>query len=168
MAYSSAQLNANAALHVIRTALIATDSGRGSRIDFNSFSHQRLYRDAHESDQNELSYYIDDDPDDKGKRALLRREQRRPDDDPQKGGQVQVLIHDVLKFELSYLDPQTGEWLTTWDTSQAAMQPNRLPSQVRIKVTVPALRGTGPSQTFGTRATLPLQYALNHAIYYPQ
>jgi hypothetical protein len=45
------------------------------------------------------------------------------------------------------------------------MQPNRLPQQVRIKITVPNVRGKGPSQTFGTRAWLPLQYALNHAIY---
>lgn len=168
MAYTSAQLNSNAALHAITTSLVATDAARGSRIDFNSFSHQRLYRDAHESDQNELSYYVDDDPDDKSKRALLRREQRRPDDDPRHGGQVQVLIHDVVKFELSYLDPQSGQWLTTWDTSQAAMQPNRLPSQVQIKLTVPNLRGDGPNETFGTRTTIPLQFALNHAIYYPQ
>ena len=38
----------------------------------------------------------------------------------------------------------TGEWLSTWDTTQAAMQPNRLPSQVFIKVTVPNVRGQRP------------------------
>jgi general secretion pathway protein J len=168
MAYVSAQLNANMALQVVKTALVGTDAARGSRIDFTTFSHQRLYRDAHESDQNELSYYMDEDPNDKGRRALIRREQRRVDDDPLKGGQAQVMIGNVSKFELSYLDPLSGEWLTTWDTTQAAMQPNRLPTQVRIKVTVPNLRGTGPEQSFGTRTSLPLQYALNHALYYGQ
>lgn len=168
MAYVSAQLNPNAALQVVKTALVGSDAARGARIDFTSLSHQRLYRDAHESDQAELSYYIDDDPDDKRRRALLRREQRRVDDDPQRGGQAQVLIHDITKFELSYLDPLTGEWLTTWNTTQAAMQPNRLPSQVRIKLTVPNPHPPGPDQTFGTRASLPLTFALNHATYFPQ
>jgi general secretion pathway protein J len=168
MAFVSAQLNANYALQVVKTAFKGSDAARGSRIDFTSFSHARLYRDAHESDQNELSYYLADDPEDKRRKALVRREQRRIDDDPLTGGNSQVLIANVSKFELSFLDPLTGEWSNTWDTTQAAMQPNRLPTQVRIKLTVPNLRGNGPEQVFGTRASLPLQYALNHAIYYAQ
>jgi general secretion pathway protein J len=165
MAFVSAQVNPSPALQVVNTAFVGTESGGGSRIDFTSFSHQRLYRDAHESDQNELSYFLADDPEDRSKNVIARREQQRIDDDPRDGGQAQVLIHDVTGFELSYLDPQTGEWLTTLDTVQGAMQPNRLPSQVFIKVTVPNVRGQGPEQSFGTRVTLPLQYALNHAIY---
>jgi general secretion pathway protein J len=165
MAFVSAQINPSPALQVVLTAFVGSESGGGSRIDFTSFSHQRLYRDAHESDQNELSYYLTDDPDEAGEDVLARREQRRIDDDPRDGGQAQILIRDVTGFELSYLDPQTGEWLSTWDTTQAAMQPNRLPSQVFIKITVPNVRGRGPEQTFGTRVTLPLQFALNHAVY---
>ena len=55
-----------------------------------------------------------------------------------------MLISNVRKFELGYLEPLTNQWLTTWDTTQAAMQPNRLPTQVRIKLTVPerARQGT--------------------------
>ena len=165
MAFVSAQLNKSPALQVIKTGFVGTERGKGSRIDFTSFSHQRLYRDAHESDQNELSYYITDDPEDPSRSVLARREQQRIDDDPQEGGQAQILISDVIGFELSNLDPLTGEWVGTWDTTQAAMQPNRLPTQVFIKVTVPNVRGNGPEQTFGTRASLPLTYALNHAMY---
>jgi general secretion pathway protein J len=165
MAFVSAQLNPSPALQVVQTAFVGTESGGGSRLDFTSFAHQRLYRDAHESDQNELSYFLADDPDDASLDVLARREQQRIDDDPRDGGQAQVLIRDVTGFELSYLDPQTGEWLSTWDTTQGAMQPNRLPSQVFIKLTVPNVRGQGPEQTFGTRVSLPLQFALNHAIY---
>ena len=165
MAFVSAQINVSPAMQVVQTAFVGTESGGGSRIDFNSFAHQRLYRDAHESDQNELSYFLADDPDDSSQDVLARREQQRIDDDPGTGGQAQVLIRDVTGFELSYLDPQTGEWLSTWDTTQAAMQPNRLPSQVFIKITVPNVRGRGSEQTFGTRVSLPLQFALNHAIY---
>jgi general secretion pathway protein J len=165
MAFVSAQPNPNEALQVVKTGFVAKEEGGGSRIDFTSFSHQRLYRDAHESDQNELGYFLTDDPDDRSKKALARREQRRIDDDPLEGGTAQVLIHDVKSFELSFLEPLTTEWLTTWDTTQAAMQPNRLPTQVKIVLTVPNVRGRGPEQTFVTRASLPLQYALNHATY---
>lgn len=165
MAFVSAQVNPVPSLIVVKTAFIGKDQMGGSRIDFTSFSHQRLYRDAHESDQNELSYFLTDDPDFPGKDALVRREQNRIDDDPQTGGTAQVLIHDVERFELSYLDPQTGEWLSTWDTTQGAMQPNRLPSQVKITLTVPNIRGDGPPLTVATRAPIPLQFALNHATY---
>ena len=165
MAYVSAHINPNPALQMINTCFVGTDSGKGARIDFTSFSHVRLYRDAHESDQNELSYYIDQDPHNPNDSALVRREQRRIDEDPRQGGQVEVLIENVKGFELGYFETLTGEWLSSWDATQAAMQPNRLPAQVRIKLIVPNLRGKGPDQVFGTRVSLPMTMALNHAIY---
>jgi general secretion pathway protein J len=166
MAYVSAQLNPSPALQVMKTAFVGKDAGGGSRIDFTAFAHQRLYRDAHESDQCELGYFLTDDPDDRSKDALARREQARIDDDPLEGGKAQVLIHDVESFKLEYLENLTGEWLSTWDTTQAAMQPNRLPTQVRITVTVPNVRGQGSDMKFVTRAMLPMQYALNPATYH--
>ena len=165
MAFVSAHLNPSPAMQVVKTAFVGKDSGKGSRIDFTSFSHQRLYRDAHESDQNELSYYLADGPHGSGHNVLVRREQRRIDDDPQQGGQAQILIENVTRFELMYLEPMTFQWLSTWDTTQAAMQPNRLPQQVKIKISVPNVRGKGPEQSFATRAWLPMQFALNHSIY---
>ncbi|MGD8859811.1 MAG: type II secretion system protein GspJ [Myxococcales bacterium] len=164
-AYVSAQQNRNEALQVVRTIFKATQSGASSRIDFTSFSHQRLYRNAHESDQNELSYYVDDHPEDPSQKVLVRREQNRIDDDPEDGGTAQILIEDVEQLELSFLDPMSGEWTELWDTTQAAMQFNRLPTQVQIVLTVPNIRGDGPDQTFGTRTWIPLNYALNHAVY---
>lgn len=166
MAYVSAHENkTNPSLKVVTTAFIAKEVSDGSRVDFTSFSHQRLYRDAHESDQNELSYYVTTHPDDGSRKVLARREQARIDDDPQEGGHTQILIEDVESLELSYLDSLTGEWTDYWDTTQDAMHPNRLPAQVKILVTVPNIKGRGPDQTFGTRAVLPLRFALNHAIY---
>lgn len=165
MAFVSAQSNPDLSLQVVKTAFIAKDSGKGSSIDFTSFSHRRLYRDAHESDQNELGYFLADDPDDPSQTVLARREQARIDDDPETGGSTQILIRGVSGFELSFLEPQTGEWLSTWDTTQGAMQPNRLPTQVRITVTIPSSTGRGPDLVFATRAMLPLEYGLNHATY---
>lgn len=58
MAFVSAQINPSPALVNVRTAFVGTDRTGGDRIDFTSFSLRRLYRDAHESDQNELSYFV--------------------------------------------------------------------------------------------------------------
>jgi general secretion pathway protein J len=165
MAYTSAHRNPNEVLRTMITGFIAKDSGSNARVDFTSFSHRRLYRNAHESDQNELGYFVTYDPKRSGVRVLARREQRRVDDDFTKGGQSQILIDNVRSFELSFLDPITAEWASTWDTTQTAMQPNRLPAQAKILLTVPNIRGRGPDQTFGTRTFFPATYAVNFAAY---
>lgn len=167
MAYVSIQVNPSPVLQTVKTCFIGKDDGGSSRIDFTSFSHRRLYRDAHESDQNELSYFVTRHPTEASRNVLARREQNRIDDDPEAGGRTQVLIDDVESFELSYLDPLSGEWLSTWDSTQGAMQPNRLPTQVRVLLRVPNPSGRGSDVTYGTRASLPMTYALNHAMYKP-
>jgi general secretion pathway protein J len=165
MAYTSAHRNPNDALKTMITGFIAKEQGSSSRVDFSSFSHRRLYRNAHESDQNELAYFLAPDPKQPALKVLARREQRRVDDDPKKGGQSQILIENVKKFELSFLDPLTSEWVSTWDTTQIAMQPNRLPAQAKITIRVPNVQGRGLDQTFGTRTFFPATYALNFAAY---
>lgn len=167
MAYVSAQLNPNSALQVVQTAFVGTDRSGGDRVDFTSFSHQRLYRDAHESDQNEVSYFVTRHPEHRDQRVLARREQNRVDDNPRSGGLVQILVEDVRDFQLEYLDPVSGEWQRTWDTTQAASQPNRLPTQVKIFLEVPDLRRPDRDRTFGTRASVQVIWGLNHAIYNP-
>ncbi|HEY8428334.1 MAG TPA: type II secretion system protein, partial [Sandaracinaceae bacterium] len=90
MAYVSVHVNIDPALQAMNTCFIGGRSGRGHRIDFTSFSHRRLYRDAHESDQNELSYFVTEHPERRGTLVLARREQNRIDDDPQTGGTIQI------------------------------------------------------------------------------
>jgi general secretion pathway protein J len=165
MAYTSLQVNVNEALRPMITSFIAKERGNSTRIDFTSFSHRRLYRNAHESDQNEISFFVTQDPRESSEKVLARREQRRPDDDPEKGGQSQVLVENIKSFELAFLDPASGEWVSTWDTTQAAMQANRLPSQAKIMLTVPNLTGRGSDQTFTTRTWFPNTYALNFTLY---
>jgi len=166
-AYTSAQRNINEQLRTNSTGLVAKEDGSNTRIYFSSFSHRRLYRNAHESDQNELSYFVTHDPNDPTRDVLARREQARVDEDLDKGGISQVLIQNINGFELSFFDPLTGEWSPTWDTTQSMAQPNRLPMQAKIRVTVPNLSGRGPDQTFGTRTNFPITYALNFALYRP-
>jgi general secretion pathway protein J len=165
MAYTSAHRNINETLRTMITAFIAKEQGNSTRVDFSSFSHRRLYRNAHESDQNELAFFVAPDPKRSSLKVLARREQRRVDDDPKKGGQSQILIENIKSFELSFLDPISTEWVNSWDTTTT--QANRLPSQAKIKLTVPNVQGHGMDQVFATRTFFPNTYALNFALYKP-
>jgi len=167
MAFVSTHVNPSPDLRVVQTAFIGKDNGKDDRIDFTSFSHRRLYRDAHESDQNEISYFVTEHPDDSRISVLARREQNRIDGDPRRGGKSQILVEDVEEFNLEYFDPLLSDWVQTWNTLDILAQPNRLPTQVRIRLTVKDPRRRGATQTFGTRVTIPLTYALNHANYNP-
>lgn len=166
-AYVSIHVNPNPQLVTSRTGFHGRREGRGSRLDFTSFSHRRLYRDAHESDQNEIGYFVTDFRDADGERhhALVRREQNRIDDDPERGGQSQVLVEDVVEFELSYLDPLSMEWRDQWDASGSEQA--RLPAQVKIRLVVPAASNPRREEVYTTRAMIPIQWALNHAVYNP-
>jgi len=167
MAFVSTHANPSPDLRVVETAFIGRDHGRDDRIDFTSFSHRRLYRNARESDQNEISYFVTEHPDDPEVQVLARREQNRIDDDPRRGGKSQILVENIEEFNVEYFDPLLSEWVQTWDTEDVLAQPNRLPTQVRVRLAVKHPHRRGEAQTFGTRVTIPLTYALNHANYNP-
>ena len=167
MAFVSTHVNPSLDLRVSNTAFIGKDSGREDRIDFTSFSHRRLYRDAPESDQNEISYFVTEHPDDPDVNVLARREQNRIDEDPRRGGKSQILVENVEEFNVEYFDPLLSEWVETWDKVNTLAQPNRLPSQVRITLSVQDPRRRRATQTFGTRVVIPITFALNHANYNP-
>jgi general secretion pathway protein J len=162
MAYVSMHTNPLSSLRSMRTAFVGKDSGFGDRVDFTSVSHTRIFRDAKESDQCEISYFVTNDPKGKG-RVLARRMQPRVDADPGQGGRVEILLEDVLEFELSYLDPTNWEWQTSWDTAGGTGQVNRLPVQIKILLTVPGIADPRKREVFGTRAVLPMTWAMNHA-----
>ena len=164
MAYMSTHYNPASSLQTMRTTFVSKDSGFGDRIDFTSVSHTRIYRDAKESDQTEISYFLTDDPDGDGK-VLARRMQTPIDDRPDEGGRIEVLLRDVLEFDLEYLDPTTWEWVKSWDAVSSTGQTNRLPAQVRITLTVPGILDPKEKEVFGTRASLPMTWAFNHAVY---
>ena len=151
MAFVSVHINPNSILVASRTIFHGHQQGRGSRLDFTSFSHRRLYRD----------------PEEPGVYVLARREQSRIDDEPDRGGRVTILVEDVHSFELEYLDGVSLDWVDTWDARPDGLQANRLPAQVRIRVEVPSLLDSRRYETYATRAVIPITYALNHAVYNP-
>jgi general secretion pathway protein J len=151
------------ALQTRMTAFMATNGAQYDRVDFTAFAHRRVERDAKESDQAEIGFFVVKDPDVEGKMDLVRREQAPIDFDPKRGGVVNVLAEDVESFELKYLDPLTGTWADTWDSTQVAAQLNRLPIEVRVELKLKAVKNT-PEFRYVTKAILPINQPLRFGI----
>jgi general secretion pathway protein J len=162
-AFLSAHQPLNQALAVRTTVFIGTNGTPADRLDFTSFSHVRVTRDTHESDQNELSYFGSQDPEVSGKTDLARREASIIDLDPTRGGQVLVLAEDIDLFDLHYLDAVTGMWQERWDSTQAMNQLGRLPLQV--KITLVLRNGPGAKNVpLVARVPISIQTPLSFAI----
>jgi general secretion pathway protein J len=162
-AYLSMHVPTVTALQTEKTAFIGRSSIRFGRVDFAAFAHLRTDRDSHESDQAEVGYFVVPDPEVASKMDLVRREQTPIDMDPLKGGVVNVVAEDVDLFELRYLDPQTGQWVETWDTTQVNGQPSRLPLEVKITIELKGV-GEGPRYAYTTKVFLPIQQPLSFGI----
>lgn len=131
-AYISAHAPPDQNLVAVRTAFIGERESPADRVDFNCFCNRRFDKDAKESDQAEISYFGSLNPDGSGQTDLARRVSPRLDLEPERGGRVDVLATDLDLFELTYLDPATGDWTDKWDSTQALGQQNKLPLQVRV------------------------------------
>jgi general secretion pathway protein J len=152
------------ALVTRQTAFVGQNSTPFDRVDFTAFAHRRLTRDAKESDECEVGYFAAEDPEMPGKMDLVRREQIPIDIQPTRGGVVNVLAEDIELFDVHYLDPVSGLWTETWDsTVQSGGQLNRLPLELRINLTMKGVPGM-ESTTYATRTMLPMQSPLSFGI----
>jgi general secretion pathway protein J len=158
-AYLSAHVAATPALTARVTAFIGTSR----RVDFNAFAHRRLVRDAHESDQCELSYFTGADSVNTTTTNLLRREQTIIDDIPGKGGVVNVFVDDIDTFELKYFDAMTGLWTDTWDSTSQSANFMRMPFQIQLTL---VLKGgpAGENIRFVTKADINMLQPLGFAL----
>lgn len=109
--------------------------GKFDKLTFTSFSHLRLYKDAHESDQNVLSYFGEDDPKHSSQSNLMRREKPRIDGQPEEGGETQILCPDIKELRFTFWDVDKNDWVNDWNCSQVERQ-NKLPRLVRITLTI--------------------------------
>ena len=131
---SESYLSAHVAMTPALITRITAFIGTGKRVDFNAFAHRRILKDSHESDQCELSYFVATDPKKNLQSDLARREQIIIDELPGKGGASTILVDDIDSFSLRYLDPLTGLWTDSWDSTSTAAQFGRMPLQVEIKL----------------------------------
>jgi general secretion pathway protein J len=169
-AYISLHAPLNASLLIQRTSFVGSTGTPADRLDFNSFSNRRMDKNSHISDQCELSYFGSPNPELSGVTDLARRISTSLDMEPKKGGRVEVLATDIDLFDLQYLDPLSGNWVDTWDTTQTVTgQPSRLPVQVRIVLVLNGGSRQGYERGQGTirlvtKISLPIDNGLNFAV----
>jgi general secretion pathway protein J len=155
-----AYLSFNRPLDDVRhyTLFDVADSGKRDDLTFSTFAHLRVRKDANESDQTVLQYFIEKDPEDSTRTHLYRRESRRLTGD--RADQLDeyfpayVVIEDVEEFDVECFDDRQREWLNAWRTTKNDMQPDRLPQRVRIKLKV---RDGGDLVPFTMQAVIPMQ-----------
>lgn len=118
-------------------------SQRNSSVDdlmFTSLSHVRLTENAKESDQCIIRYYAAPDPDDRSMTNLMRRESKRliyaTDVRPGETGPAYIMLEDVEELHFEYFDERNNEWRETWDTTSVDGQPDRLPTRIKIELTM--------------------------------
>ncbi len=149
-----------AAVNTYQTVFIATDDDPVDEIWFTTLSHQRLYRDARECDQTEITIWGESDPENPNLMVLLHREAPRVDEEPDKDGVILPLAHGVRRFDLLYLDGNTGEWLEEWSTT-GVETPDRLPRAVKLVLIIaaPDLENEGDWIDHSYVTTIMLEYA---------
>ena len=140
------------------TIFLGKRASYGMRLDFTSFSHPKMRADANESDQNELSYFIDQDKDDRQKKNLMRREQNRIDEKPTEGGVTQVLAEEIDDLQFEFYDAKTDRWEDDWDSADQSTH-YRLPKYVSIKLIVKNKKGR--EEVFVTKTRLFMKEAIN-------
>lgn len=134
--------------------------GEGDRLVFTSFSHVRRVRDAKESDQNVLTYWVDSDPEDGRHTALLRKEKTRIDENTgedvmsEADAHTDVLCTGVKDLTFDYWNENDKEWIEDWD-SESLEANGKLPPRVRIRMRV-QLDETR-EQVFETQAEIQLR-----------
>jgi general secretion pathway protein J len=129
------------------------DQFTSDSLTFSSFAHVRMRKDANESDQSVIQYFLLKDPNDATRTHLYRRESRRlMGDRPEKLEEffpAYIFCEDIKSFDVKYWDNKrkpgenvaagaviVGEWRDEWRTMKQDMQPDRLPERVKITLGV--------------------------------
>lgn len=127
--------------------------GQEKALSFTMLGHQRLTRDAKESDQSVVFYKVDRDPDERRMTSLLRCEIPIISGEIEACEAWETLISDVSQVTFSYWDNVKDEWVHAWDTRESEY-PNKLPDRVRIELTGKDERGK--DQKYVTQARINL------------
>ncbi|MCB9567201.1 MAG: prepilin-type N-terminal cleavage/methylation domain-containing protein [Myxococcales bacterium] len=161
MAYLS--LNRPAGQDKHYTLFEGRDSFDADSLTFSSFAHLRIRKDADESDQSVIQYFLAKDPKDASRTHLYRRETRRlTGDRPEKLEDyfpAYVLCEDVKGFDVKYWDNRRIEWIDEWRTMMTDLQPDRLPERVKITMTI--RDHTGKDVKYTTQVQLFLQESID-------
>lgn len=120
-----------------RTLFTAQRNHGIDELVFSGLAHQPLRANAKECEQSLIRYYGAPDPDDRKRIHLMRYESRRLGGERvMEQGSADVLLEDVEELHFEFFDEQANEWKDRWNTTSADGQPDRLPSKVRISLTL--------------------------------
>jgi general secretion pathway protein J len=109
--------------------------GREDELLFTTMAHERLYRDARESDQAVVEYTVESDPAGGGELALFRRTKPRLDDEPDRGGRKDLVADRIASFRIRYWDSKRKDWSREW-TTRSVDHANELPTRVRFELEI--------------------------------
>lgn len=135
--------------------------GRDDQLDFTSFAHIRSIEGERASQHAEIGYFTERKRDrDTGRlvTSLMRREDTSLDDDITDGGKIYTMVPNIESVEFEYWDPgppslgtmeevAEGDWSDSWDTTKSEYA-GRLPTRVRIRVTLPPQDERGREEVF--------------------
>jgi prepilin-type N-terminal cleavage/methylation domain-containing protein len=135
--------------------------GRDDEVSFTSFAHVRSIAGERASQHAEIEYFTDRVRDSRTGElvlSLMRREDTSLDDDITDGGTIYTMIPSIESVEFEYWDPgpveigtmeemAQGRWQDSWDTTKSE-HAGRLPTRVRITVTLPPQDELGGEETF--------------------
>jgi general secretion pathway protein J len=132
--------------------------GREEDLLFCTFAHERLARDARQSDQSVVEYTLESDPLHSGERALFRREKVRIDEEVDRGGRKDLVADHLTSLRFQYWDPKKNDWVREWST-RAVDHPNDLPTRVRFEMELKL--PDGRIEKLATEARIALTRSLN-------
>ena len=148
--------------------------GRGEHLDFTAFGHVRTLEGEKASHHAQIGYFLDTHTNELGEvvTRLRRRMNTNFDDDLTRGGSVHTMIPEVENLNFEYWDagePELGtereiaqgRWVSEWDTTSRQFA-GRLPTRVRITLTLPPHGPRGQTETFVTQTTLGMPELLEY------
>jgi general secretion pathway protein J len=108
--------------------------GRKKELIFTSLSHRNYYADKRESEQTEISYFLQDR---RGSKlaTLMKRESDMIDADLYQGGEIYSLLDGVETMEFQYWDEKQGKWVDEWNSDGGTTR-DRFPQGVKLKLVV--------------------------------
>jgi len=108
--------------------------GRKSEMVFTSLSHRVYYAGARETEQTEISYFLQAKPNSKFP-SLMKRESETIDADLYQGGSVYTLVDDVVSLNFQYWDEKVGKWVEDWSSDNGEYR-DRFPMAVKMMITI--------------------------------
>ncbi|MCA9507323.1 MAG: prepilin-type N-terminal cleavage/methylation domain-containing protein [Myxococcales bacterium] len=154
---SAAYLSKN--INLTEPAYLTQFKGEKNKLFFSAFGHVVTQKDAKESDQQVLGFYLATDKN--GKKSLMRRNNSHLNLDVTRGGRSQILCPNVSELEFSYYDSRFKKWQDSWVSDPSSMlllgqnsgtkqnsneqndslKPWQLPAFVKISMTVEMSEG---------------------------